>query len=77
MGVHCSNVALFEKPLLESAVESIDWVHFAPTVIPKKDFPLSFDIPSNASIYTDLGKTLLQVKMRVTHANGSDLTEDD
>ena len=77
MDVHCSNLALFEKPLVETAVESIDWVHFAPDVIPKKDSPLSFDIPSNATIYTDLGKTLLQVKVRVTHKDGSDLTEDD
>ena len=78
MDVHCSNLALFEKPLVESAVKSIDWVHFAPDVIPKKDSPLSFDIiPNNATIYTDLRKTLLQVKVRVTHKDGSDLTEDD
>ena len=77
MDVHCSNLALFEKPLVESAVDSIDWVHFAPDVIPKKDSPLSFDIPSNATIYTDLRKTLMQVKVRVTHKDGSDLTEDD
>ena len=77
MDVHCSNRALFEKPLVESAVESIDWMHFAPDGIPKKDSPLSFDIPSNATFYRDLGKTLLQVKVRVTHKDGSDLIEDD
>ena len=52
-------------------------MHFVPDVIPKKDSPLSFDILSNTTIYTDLGKTLFQVKVRVTNKDGSDLTEDD
>ena len=39
-------------------------------------FSFIFGISSITTIYTDLENTLMQVKVRVTHADGSDLTED-
>ena len=77
MEVHSSNLALFEPPAVESAVESIEWVHFAPLVIPKTGSALEFNISSNATTCTDLSKTLLQVKVKITRPDGSEIGPDD
>ena len=36
MDVHSSNLALFESPPVESAIECVEWIHFAPLVTPKR-----------------------------------------
>ena len=77
MEVHGSNLALFEKPLVESAVDSIDWIHHAPVSIPNKNAALVFDIPGSTNLYTDLGKSLLRLKVNVTLEDGSALKQED
>ena len=46
-------------------------------VIPKTGSALEFNISSNATTYTDLSKTLLQVKVKITRPDGSDIVPDD
>ena len=44
MDVHSSNLALVEPPPVESAVETIEWIHFSPLVIPTKKSALQVKV---------------------------------
>ena len=55
----------------------MEWIHFAPVVIPKTGSALEFNIPDDATTCTDLSKTLLQVKVKIVKADGSNLSGDE
>ena len=77
MEVHSSNLALFEPPPVESAIETVQWIHFAPLVIPKRGAALEYNIPRNSVMYMDLSKTVLQVKVRIRLQDGGDISPDN
>ena len=77
MEVHSSSLSLFEPAAVESGIESVKWVQYAPMIIPKAGSSLVFNIPANTTAYTDLSKTILQAKVKVTKADGTHLASED
>ena len=70
---HTSNLALWETPVTNTAVENICWEEFRPLSQITSTSAIEFNVPGTGLNYYDLSRTRLQVKLKVTNADGSNL----
>ncbi len=71
------DVALFSVPPVNVAQDKISFVNFLPCFTkPGKDAFFQFDIPGVGDQYTDLSRTMLYMKVRIEHPNGTFFVQD-
>ena len=76
--LHTENVALFARPPVNAAEEKIMWVVHEPTFISKEHYSsVQFYIPGTGTQYTDLSKTELYVRIKITAEDGSVFEQTD
>lgn len=68
-----SELDLFSLPPTETNYERGDWVTYQPIASLSDAVPIEFFIPSRGAEYLDLAQTLLNVKVKITARNGTDL----
>ena len=65
-----SNLSLFEVPHTQTSIQQTRYVSYYPLSDTKSGSVIEFNIDGQNNEYTDLSKTRLQVKLKVTKSNG-------
>ena len=68
---YSSDVALFQKPLVEEGIESYQFVEYRPSSTLTEGSSFEFHIPGSGALYTDWSTTRLVLKVRMLQADGS------
>ena len=68
---YSSDVALFQKPLVEEGIESYQFVEYRPSSTLSEGSSFEFHIPGSGALYTDWSTTRLVLKVRMLQADGS------
>jgi hypothetical protein len=68
-----SELDLFNLPTTETSYERGDWVTYQPIASLNDAAPIEFFVPSRGAEYLDLTQTLLNIKVKITALNGTDL----
>ena len=66
---YSSDIALFQKPLVEEGIESYQFVEYRPSSTEGSSF--EFHIPGSGALYTDWTTTRLVLKVGMAQADGS------
>ena len=66
-----SDVALFQKPLVEEGIESYQFVEYRPSSTLSEGSSFEFHIPGSGALYTDWSTSRLVLKVRMVQADGS------
>ena len=75
--LHTENVALFAKPPINIGEEKVMWVTHDPDFMSSDRYStVTFNIPGSGTQYTDLSRTLLYVRIRITDMNGNTFVQD-
>ena len=72
-----SELLLFNPPIVESGVESTQYIEYLPANQLSEEGPIEISIPSSGAMYIDLSRSRLHVKAKIVQKNGSDLTAND
>ena len=72
-----NDMDLFTMPSTSSGIESINLVTIRPTTQLQENGPIDFRIPATGSQYIDFEKTLLSLKLRIEHSDGTPLKTDE
>ena len=70
-------IALFQPAYTEIGIQEVKWINYRPTSQVTNSSALEFNIPGTSPEYVDLGRTYLNIKLKVTHADGSSLMPDE
>lgn len=70
---HTSNLALWDTPVTNTAVENICWEDYRPLSQITPTSAIEFNVPGTGLTYYDLTRTRLQIRLKVTNADGSNL----
>ncbi len=68
---HSKELAIFQSPIVDTGVESVEWVGFRPVSQLSSNAPLEFSIPGHSTSYIDLKRTRLQVKIKLVKTDGT------
>jgi hypothetical protein len=68
---HSPALAIFQTPVVDTGVESVEWVGFRPVSQLAGGGPIEFNIPGHSTSYIDLKRTRLHIKLRLLKADGS------
>lgn len=71
-----SELEIFDTLPINVSMERGDFVTYRPLASITATSPLEFQVPGSPDEYLDLGRTRLQVKLKVTKPNGTDLAGD-
>ena len=72
-----NELALFQPIPQERAIEEVKWVNIKPTMQISDTGPIEFNISPTSSYYVLLSKTYLNLKLKITHTDGSPLERDE
>ena len=72
-----NELALFQPMPIEHSVHETKWVNFRPTTQISDTGPIEFNISPTSSYYVLLGKTYLNLKVKITKTDGTDITDDN
>ena len=73
---HTAQVALFQTPPTNTAVQKIEWFEYQPLCLNEQACSaLEFRVPGTGAHYFDLPKTRLQLKIKLVQKDGTDLTD--
>ncbi|OOY67213.1 hypothetical protein BOW07_13100, partial [Solemya velum gill symbiont] len=73
------SLALFQNPQTDPGSQGTEWVTYRPVNQLTGGSAIEFTIPPMANTYLDLQRTLLNLKVKITKSDGSDvgsLTDD-
>lgn len=69
---HSPELAIFQTPVVDTGVESIEWVGYRPvSQLTSAIGPIEFNIAGHSTSYIDLYRTRLHVKFRITKEDGT------
>ena len=68
---YSSDVALFQKPLVEEGIDSYQFVEYRPSSTLSEGSSFEFHIPGLGALYTDWSTSRLVLKVRMTQADGT------
>ena len=68
-----NSLSIFNQPSVQSAVEKSRYVKFRPLGSITEGSPIDIYIPGNGSSFTDLSRSLLDVKFKVVKEDGGDM----
>ena len=72
-----NELALFQPVPTEHAVNETKWVNFRPTSQISDTGPIEFNISPTSSYYVLLGKTVLNLKVKITKKDGTDIAAEN
>ena len=72
-----SELDLFKAPYTQLSIDQTSYVEISPLNSVESQEVLDFVIPGAGSFYLDLNNTLLQLRLKVTKADGTNLAADD
>ncbi|OOY93678.1 hypothetical protein BOW18_12190 [Solemya velum gill symbiont] len=78
--IHDTSLALFQTPQTVLGSQGTEWVTYRPVNQLTGGSAIEFTIPPMANTYLDLQRTLLNLKVKITKSDGSDvgaLTDDE
>jgi len=71
---YSQELALFDTPIIDNGVHSIESIEFQPTAPLSESAAVEFSYSGASSDYIDLSKTKLKLKLKITLADGSVIT---
>jgi hypothetical protein len=74
---HLHQMSLFEVPPTDTAVQVREWIEFRPINQINDDSALEFNVVPQSTGYMDLSRSKLNVKLKITKADGRSVIEDD
>jgi len=74
---YSQELALFETPIIDHGVLSVDYIEFQPTAPLNESAALEFHYSGSSSDYIDLSKIKLKMKLKITKADGTAVTDTD
>lgn len=74
---HQANLALFQQPYVDTAIESIEWVDYRPVSQITRGATIEFSVPGHGLNYIDLKSTKLYIKVRILRPDGSPVQPSD
>ena len=74
---HSPALAIFQSPVVDTGVESVEWVGFRPVSQLSGGGPIEFNIPGHSTSYIDLKRTRLHIKVRILKADGTPVGPDN
>lgn len=73
---HQEELSLFSLPPSDTAFQSREWIEYRPSNQVTSNSVIDFNIPPQSSAYIDLKHSVLNVKLRLTDAQGAPIKED-
>ena len=75
---HTPQIAIFQTPPTNTAVQNIEWLEYQPLCINtgQSCSTLEFNVPGSGAHYFDLSRTRLYVKVKIVKKDGSNLPAD-
>ncbi|OOZ42659.1 hypothetical protein BOW37_12785, partial [Solemya velum gill symbiont] len=67
------SLALFQNPQTDPGSQGTEWVTYRPVNQLTGGSAIEFTIPPMANTYLDLQRTLLNLKVKITKSDGSDV----
>ena len=74
---HQSNLALFQKPYVDTAIRNVEWIDYRPVSQIGRGSVIEFSVPGTGLNYIDLKRTKLYMKVRITRFDGAPVTNAD
>ena len=74
---HQSNLALFQQPYVDTAIETVEWIDYRPVSQITRGAAIEFNVPGNGLNYIDLQSTKLYIKVRILRPDGSPVAHTD
>lgn len=71
-----SELDLFTVPPTQVVIDKSQWIEYQPISTISSTAPIEFQITGSEN-YLDLAKSMIFIKLKITKANGSDLTTDE
>lgn len=68
---------IFERPIMQTGILGGNWMQYKPTSFDADAAQLEFRVPGQGDYYIDLGRTLLDVKVKIVKANGENFDDAD
>jgi virulence-associated protein VapD len=65
------NLDIFERPLLQTGIIGDNWYQYKPTSVDVDATQLEFRVPGKGDHYLDYSRTVINVKLQITKADGS------
>ena len=74
---HQSNIALFQQPYVDTAIENVEWIDYRPVSQLTRGAAIDFNVPGNGLNYIDLKSTKLYIKVRILRPDGTKVMASD
>lgn len=74
---YSQELALFDSPIIDHGVVSVDYVEYQPTAPLNESAALEFHYSGSSSDYVDLSKIIIKLKVKILKADGSQVVATD